>query len=304
MQEVKKIWMDGKLVDWADAKVHILTHTLHYGLGVFEGIRCYATKDGSAVFRHDEHIERLFGSAHIVGMKIPFTPQQIKAAIKETIRANELDACYIRPIVYFGYGVMGLNSTGAPVNVSIAVWPWGAYLGEEGMEHGIRVRTSSFTRHHINISMTKAKVCGNYANSQLAKLEAVRDGFDEALMLDPQGNVVEGTGENLFMVRRGVIKTPPITNILEGITRDSLMQIARDQGHTVIEQNFSRDELYTASEVFLTGTAAELTPIREVDGRTISGGTRGPVTTALQDTFFAVVHGEDSRYKHWLDYIQ
>lgn len=303
MQEVKKIWMDGKLVDWAEAKVHILTHTLHYGLGVFEGIRCYATKDGSAVFRHDEHIERLFHSAHIVGMKIPFTPPQIKAAIKETIRANELKACYIRPIVYFGYGVMGLNSTGAPVNVSIAVWPWGAYLGEEGMERGIRVRTSSFTRHHINISMTKAKVCGNYANSQLAKLEAVRDGFDEALMLDPQGNVVEGTGENLFMVRRGVIKTPPITNILEGITRDSIMQIARDLGHTVIEQNFSRDELYTASEVFLSGTAAELTPIREVDGRTIGGGARGPVTTALQDTFFAVVHGEDSRYKHWLDYV-
>ena len=304
MEEVKKIWMDGELVDWHDAKIHILTHTLHYGLGVFEGIRCYKCKDGSAIFRSDEHIERLFNSAHIVGIKAPYAPQEIKAAMKATIRANELEECYIRPLIYYGYGVMGLNTTGAPVNVSIAVWPWGAYLGEGALDNGIRVRTSSFTRHHINISMTKAKVTGNYANSQFAKMEAVRDGYEESLMLDPQGNVVEGSGENLFIFRHGVLKTPPITNILEGITRDAIMRIARDLGYTVSEQNISRDEVYTAQEAFFSGTAAELTPIREADGRAIGAGKRGPVTTKIQDAFFAIVRGEDSRYKHWLDYLE
>lgn len=303
MQEVKKIWMDGELVDWAEAKIHILTHTLHYGLGVFEGIRCYKTKDGPAIFRLGDHIRRLFDSALIVGIEVPFSRGEIIEAIKKTIKANGLLECYIRPIVYVGYGVMGLNSVGAPINAAIAVWPWGAYLGEEGLSKGIRVKVSSYTRHHVNISMTKAKVCGNYVNSQLAKAEAVRNNYDEAILLDQNGNVAEGSGENIFIVRNGTIKTPPITAVLEGVTRDSVITLARDMGLAVKEELFPRDELYIADEAFFTGTAAEVTPIREVDLRKIGQGSAGPVTKRLQKAFFDIVQGKDSRYKSWLEYI-
>ncbi|RMF84798.1 MAG: branched-chain amino acid transaminase, partial [Nitrospinota bacterium] len=250
MQEGKKIWMDGTLVDWSEAKVHVLTHTLHYGLGIFEGIRCYKTVRGPAIFRLQEHIDRLFDGVKIIGFQLPYSKEDIINAIKETIKANELEECYIRPLVYLGYGQMGLNPLGLPIRVAIATWPWGAYLGEEGLQKGIRVKISSFTRHHVNISMTKAKVVGNYANSQLAKVEAVTNGYDEALMLDPSGYIAEGSGENIFMVRHGILHTPPLTSILEGITRASVLDIARVESIPVKETIFSRDELYIADEVF------------------------------------------------------
>jgi len=287
-------------VSWDDANVHVLTHSLHYGLGVFEGIRCYKTAKGSAIFRLDEHVQRLFDSAHIFLMEIPFSKEQIRNAIIETVRVNKLRECYIRPLVYIGYGAMGLYPKGNPINVSIAAWPWGAYLGDEGLEKGIKVKVSSFTRHHVNAAMTKGKVSGYYVNSQIAKKEAIACGFDEALLLDTEGYVSEASGENIFIVRNNVLKTTPLTSILDGITRDSIMQIARDNKITVKEERFTRDEIYIADEAFFTGTAAEVTPIREVDGRAIGDGKRGKITKKLQAIFFDIVKGKNARYKHWL----
>ncbi len=298
------IWFNGKLIRWEEANVHILTHTLHYGLGVFEGIRCYNTAKGPAIFRNHEHIERLFKSAHIVYMNIPYTMEEIRQAIFETIKANNLKECYIRPIVFYGTGAMGLNPLNNEVNVAIICWEWGAYLGDEGLKKGIRCKISSFNRHHVNVSMTKAKVCGNYVNSQLAKIEAILDGYDEALMLDVDGTVAEGSGENIFIVRKGIIKTPPSLGILEGITRDSVITIAKDIGLDVREEKISRDEVYIADEIFLCGTAAEITPVREVDRRAIGTGEPGPITRKLQEIFFKVVRGEDPKYQHWLDYVE
>ena len=296
----EKIWMDGRLVNWGDANVHVLTHTLHYGVGAFEGIRCYKTAAGPAIFRLDEHVDRLFASAHILQIAIPYTREQIVEAIKETVRINRLESCYIRPIVFIGYGSMGLYVEDNPISVAVAVWDWGAYLGDEGLEKGIRAKISSFTRHHVNISMTRAKVPGYYVNSILAKKEVKAAGYDEAILLDPDGYVAEGSGENIFITRKGVLKTTPLTSILAGITRESIIKIAGDMGITVVEERFSRDDLYIADEAFLTGTAAELTPLREVDNRVIGSGRPGPVTKKLQDAFFAIVHGKDSRYKEWL----
>jgi branched-chain amino acid aminotransferase len=298
-----RIWMDGTTVDWGEARVHILTHTLHYGLGLFEGIRCYKTSRGPAIFRLPEHVSRLFEGAQIIGMQLPFTAEQITSAIKQTVHENALEECYIRPLVYVGYGKLGLNPLGIPIRVAIAAWPWGAYLGEEGLTSGIRVRISSFTRHHPNIMMTKAKVVGNYANSQLAKVEAVQTGYDEALLLDPTGYVAEGSGENVFMVRHGVLKTPPLMSILEGITRASVAELARVEGIPLREEPLSRDELYTADEMFFTGTAAEITPVCEVDKRAIGAGKPGPLTKRLQRQFFDIVHGKDERFKEWLTYL-
>lgn len=303
LRESEKIWMDGKFVDWKDARVHVLTHTLHYGVGVFEGIRCYKAADGSAIFRLDDHVERLFASAHIMNIKIPFTREEIREAIKETVRINRLEACYIRPIVYIGYGSMGIYVEDNPINVAVAAWSWGSYLGDEGLEKGIRIKISSFTRHHVNISMTRAKVPGYYVNSILAKKEAKAAGYDEAVLLDPDGYIAEGSGENIFIIRKGIIKTTPLTSILEGITRDSIIFLAREMGVTVVEERFTRDDLYIAEEAFLTGTAAELTPIREVDNRVIGNGRPGPTTRKLQDTFFAIVQGKDKRYGNWLTYL-
>jgi branched-chain amino acid aminotransferase len=300
LQETSKIWMDGKFVDWKDATVHVLTHTLHYGLGVFEGIRCYKTVDGPAIFRLAEHVDRLFASAHISGMKIPFAKEEFSAAIVETLKVNKMEAGYIRPLVYVGYGAMGVYPGRNPIRAMIAVWPWGAYLGDEGLEKGIRIKTASFTRQHVNISMTKAKVCGNYTNSIMGKVEAINDGYDEALFLDATGHVAEGSGENIFMVRRGALTTPPRSAILEGITRDAVLTIAADQGIAAREEYFTRDQLYTADEAFFTGTAAEITPIREVDRRTIGAGSRGPVTKAIQEVFFSAVRGENPKYRSWL----
>ncbi|MBI4653712.1 MAG: branched-chain amino acid transaminase [Nitrospirae bacterium] len=302
IKKSKKIWMDGKFVDWAQANVHILTHTLHYGLGVFEGIRCYKTRKGSAIFRLKEHVDRLFSSCHIMQIKPEYTPKEITKAIIDSVRVNGLEECYIRPLIYIGYGVMGIYPKSNPIRVAIAVWPWGAYLGEDGIKKGIRLKTSSFTRHHVNVSMTKSKTCGQYVNSILAKKEAISVGYDEALLLDTQGYVSEGSGENIFIVRNGAIKTPPLNSILEGITRNSIIEMAQKLKIPVKEMSFTRDELYAADETFLTGTAAEITPVREVDGRIISKGKPGPVTKKLQDLFFKIVKGEDKTYNSWLTY--
>jgi branched-chain amino acid aminotransferase len=300
----EKIWMDGELVPWHEANVHILTHTLHYGLGVFEGIRCYRTDGGrSAVFRLPEHVRRLLESAHINLMQVPFDEARISEAILETLRANSLAEGYIRPLVYVGAGVMGLNPADNPIRVAIVVWPWGKYLGEEGMERGIRARVSSFARHHVNAKMTKGKTCGDYVNSILAKREALLDGYDEAILLDSQGLVAEASGENVFVVRNGELRTPPLQTVLEGITRASVLEIARDKGIPVRETAITRDDLYVADEVFLTGTAAELTPIREVDHRSIGSGRRGPIAKALQTAFFDVVAGRDRKHERWLTYL-
>ena len=301
--KTKKIWMDGKFVDWDKASVHVLTHTLHYGLGVFEGIRCYETKSGPAIFRLDEHIERLFNSAHIFLIDIPHSKEEIKRSVIETIRINKIKECYIRPIVYIGYGAMGLYSQKNPINVSIAVWPWGAYLGDKGLKNGIRVKTSSFIKNHVNANMSRGKVCGYYVNSQLAKKEAISCGYDEALLLDTEGYVSEGSGENIFIVRKGMLKTTPLTSILEGITRDSIIKLAHDGGIEVLEERFTRDELYISDEAFFTGTAAEVTPIRDVDGRNIGTGRPGRITKRLQSLFFDVVRGKNEKYKTWLTYI-
>ncbi|MCX5719225.1 MAG: branched-chain amino acid transaminase [Nitrospirae bacterium] len=298
--KTKKIWMDGKFVDWDNANVHILTHTLHYGLGVFEGIRCYETKEGPAIFRLDEHIERLFNSAHIFLLEIPYSKEEIKDAIIKTVRVNKIKECYIRPLVYIGFGAMGLYPKGNPINVAIAVWSWGAYLGDKGLKEGIRVKTSSFIRNHVNATMTRGKVCGYYINSQLAKKEAISCGFDEAILLDTEGYVSEGSGENIFIVRNGILKTTPLTSILEGITRNSIIEIAQDEGIKVTEERFTRDEVYISDEAFFTGTAAEVTPIREVDGRSIGNGKPGTITKKLQSIFFDIVWGKNKKYKAWL----
>ena len=303
VNESKKIWMDGKFVDWADANVHILTHTLHYGTGAFEGIRCYKTKSGSAVFRLQEHVDRLFDSCRILNVNPPFSPAKIKKAIVDTIKINKLKECYIRPLIYIGYGAMGLYPKDNPIRVAIAVWPWGAYLGEDGIKNGIRVKVSSFSRLHVNVTMTKSKTCGDYVNSTLAKSEAIACGYDEALLLDTNGLVSEGTGQNIFIVRNGVLKTPPLPSVLEGITRKSIIEMAQKKRIGISEGNFTRDEIYIADEAFFTGTAAEVTPIKEVDGRTIGNGKPGPITGKLQDLFFKIVKGEDKAYKSWLTYI-
>jgi len=300
LQATEKIWLNGSFVKWDDAKVHVLTHTLHYGTGVFEGIRCYKTDSGSAVFRLQEHVDRLFDSAHICQMDIPFTREAVAEAILETIRVNKIDACYIRPLAYLGYGAMGIFPKENPVQLAIAVWPWGSYLGEDGLKNGIRVKISSFTRPNVNSTMVRSKTTANYANSLLAKREALKDGYDEAMLLDTAGYVAEGSGENVFMVRKGLIKTPPLTAILEGITRDTIMQLARERGMRLVEERFTRDELYIADEAFFTGTAAEITPIREVDNRKIGGGKPGPITNELQSAFFDIVHGRDGRHADWL----
>ncbi len=300
LEPVEKIWMDGKFVAWGEANVHILTHSLHYGLAAFEGIRCYNGKSGPAIFRLQEHVDRLFDSAHIGLMAMPYEKKQIAEAIVETVRINRLDACYIRPLVYIGYGAMGVHPGDNPIRVAIAAWKWGAYLGDDALVNGMRACVSSFTRHHVNVSMTKGKISGYYVNSILAKREAKADGYDEAILLDPEGYVSEGTGENIFIVHRGILKTTPLTSILEGITRNSVIELARERKITVAEERFTRDEMYIASEVFVTGTAAELTPVREIDNRRIGIGKPGPITLALQKTFFSIVRGEDLAHEAWL----
>jgi branched-chain amino acid aminotransferase len=300
LQATEKIWMNGSFVNWDDAKVHILTHTLHYGTGVFEGIRCYKADTGPSVFRLPEHVDRFFGSAHILQMDMPFSREAVSEAILETIRVNKIEACYIRPLAHIGYGAMGVYPKDNPVQISIAVWPWGSYLGEDGIKNGIRVKISSFSRPHVNATMVRSKTTANYANSLLAKREALKDGYDEAMLLDTDGYVAEGSGENVFMVRKGVLKTPPLTSILEGITRDTVMQLASERGMRVVEERFTRDELYIADEAFFSGTAAEVTPIRDVDNRIIGTGKPGPVTKDLQSAFFDIVHGRDSRHADWL----
>ena len=295
--------MDGKLVNWDEAKIHVLTHTLHYGLGAFEGIRCYKTDKGSAIFRLDEHVDRLFASAGIYMLDIPFSKAEIKSAIIKTVTANRLKECYIRPLVYIGYGAMGLYPKDNPIKVSIAAWPWGAYLGDEGLEKGIRIKVSSFTKNQVNSTMARAKISGAYVNSQIAKKEAIACGYDEALLLDTEGYVSEGSGENIFIVRNNEIKTTPMTSILEGITRDSIMQIAREVKIPLKEERFTRDEVYIADEAFFTGTAAEITPIREVDGRKIGLGKRGKITEKLQRIFFDIVKGKNKKYESWLTRI-
>jgi branched-chain amino acid aminotransferase len=304
MEKAKKIWMDGSLVDWDEARVHVLTHTLHYGLGVFEGIRCYKCEDNrSSVFRLKDHIARLFASAHIALIDIPYSPEELEKAVAETLKANSLDEGYIRPLVYLGDGSMGLLPRDNPVKVAIAAWAWGAYLGEDGLKNGIRVKVSSFIRHHVNSSMTKAKITGSYVNSILAKKEVSGLGFDEALLLDTEGYVSEGSGENVFIVKDGCLKTTPLTSVLAGITRDSVIRIARDKGVEVKEERFTRDELYVADEAFFTGTAAEITPIREVDSRSVGKGKPGPITLEIQKTFFDAVKGRNKDYEGWLWYL-
>ena len=305
MEKTEKIWLDGKFVPWHEANVHVLTHTLHYGLGVFEGVRCYQTKNKkSAIFRLHEHVDRLFNSAIVLGIDIPFSQKEIFTAVQLVVRKNKLKECYIRPIVFLGHNQMGLNPNGVDVRVAIAAWPWGTYLGDEGISRGIRVRISSFTRHHVNITMTRAKACGHYVNSILAKTEAVRDGYDEAILLDSQGYVSEGSGENIFLLSKGRLKTPALScSNLEGITRDSVFDIAKHLKIEVEEGRITRDELYIADEVFLTGTAAEITPVREIDNRTIGNGKRGKTTTRIQKMFFEIVHGNHAKFKKWLSEV-
>ena len=303
MEKTEKIWMDGKFIGWDEAQIHILTHTLHYGLGVFEGIRFYRTGEGkTAIFRFPEHVDRLFLSAHIVQLPIPYRREEMSKAIVELIRVNRIPEGYIRPIVFLGDGVMGLLPADNPVRVAVAVWKWGAYLGEEGVKNGIRTKISSFTRHHVNVSMTRAKVCGNYVNSILAKREVKAAGYEEAILLDPEGYISEASGENIFVVKDGKLKTTPPTSILPGITRDSVIQIAADEGIACREERFTRDELYGADEAFLTGTAAEITPVREVDDRVI--GPPGPITRSLQDIYSAAVRGNNPRYRAWLTSVE
>jgi branched-chain amino acid aminotransferase len=295
------IWYDGRMVPWREATTHVLTHTLHYGMGVFEGVRCYETGSGPAIFRLQDHTDRLFRSAHIFGMKIPYTREQLNQAQVACVRDNKLKSCYIRPIAFYGSHAMGVAAKSNPVRVCIAAWPWGAYLGADGLEKGIRVKTSSFTRHHVNIHMTGAKACANYLNSILANQEATHDGYDEALLLDPQGYVSEGSGENVFIVVNGALHTPDLSSgALRGITRETIIGLAREAGIDVIERRITRDEVYCAEEAFFTGTAAEVTPIRELDNRQIGEGRRGPITAQLQTTFFDVVSGRSAKHREWL----
>lgn len=294
------IWFDGKMTPWRDAQVHVLSHSLHYGMSVFEGVRCYATASGPAIFRLADHTRRFFESAHILGMKIPFSPDEINAAQLAAVSDNKHDACYIRPLAFYGAESLGLAAVGNPVHVIVAAWPWGAYLGDDGLQKGIRVKTSSFARHHVNVSMCRAKTGGYYVNSIMAHAEAAAAGYDEALLLDVDGFVAEGAGENLFIVSRGRIYTPELASVLAGITRESAIQLAQDMGYTVEEKRITRDAVYCADEAFFTGTAAEITPIRELDGRTIGGGGRGPITEELQAAFFDCVKGCRAGYEAWL----
>ena len=294
------IWYDGNMVPWRDATTHVLTHSLHYGLSVFEGVRAYKTAAGPAIFRLREHTERLFNSAHIFMMRIPFTPEQLMEAQRQVVRANKLEACYLRPIAFYGSEKMGVSPNGASVRVAIAAWPWGAYLGKEGLLKGIRVKTSSYARHHVNVSMVRSKTAGHYVNSVLANLEATRDGYDEALLLDTQGFVAEGAGENLFIVRGGQLFEPQLASGLAGITRRTVIELARDLGWSVQSTPMTRDDVYLAEEAFFSGTAAEITPIRELDGRTIGAGRRGPVTEKIQTAFFDAVNGRAPKYREWL----
>jgi branched-chain amino acid aminotransferase len=297
--------MDGKLIDWEDATVHVLTHGLHYGSGVFEGIRAYETKQGPAVFRLPDHIRRLFRSAHVYQMEIPFSQEELVQAVRDTVRENGLTACYIRPLVYRGYGEMGLNPLPAPINVTVACWPWGLYLGEESIERGVRAKISSWKRSDHNILPPGAKATGQYINSGLAKVEALKAGYDECIFLNMAGYVTDGSGENIFAVKEGALFTPTLSaGCLDGITRDSVITIAHDLGYEVIERNLSRFDLYTADEAFFTGTAAEVAPIREVDDRPVGSGERGPITKELQEAFFAAVRGEIGQYRSWLAYVE
>jgi len=301
--KAEKIWMDGKMVDWDEAKIHVCTHALHYGSGVFEGIRAYETESGTAVFRLKEHIERLFNSAKIFKMDIPYTKEEIREAIKNTINVNKLKSGYIRPLIYRGFEQLGLNPFTCPVNCTIAVWEWGAYLGEEALAKGIKTKISSYARSYINSTSQKAKICGNYVNSIFAKMEAIEAGVDEAILLDTRGFVTEGSGENIFWIKNGVIYTTPTATVLEGITRDSIIKIAEDMNYQFQEKYICRDELYISDEVFFTGTAAEVTPIREIDNYQIGEGKRGPITENIQKKFFAIAKGEEEKYLSWLDYI-
>lgn len=301
MIKAEKIWLDGKMVAFDQAQVHVLTHALHYGIGVFEGIRAYKTADGkSAVFRLREHIRRLFDSAHIILMEIPFAAEQLEQACVDVLRANKLEAGYLRPLAFSGSGAMGVGAKN-PTEVIVAAWPWGAYLSEEGLAKGIRAKVSSFTRMHVNVNMVRAKISGQYVNSFLATREASMAGYEEAILLDTEGFVAEGSGENIFIVKDGVLQTPPLSApVLAGITRDSVLRIARDLGVPVKEEKFTRDTMYLADELFMTGTAAEVTPVREVDNRRIGKGEPGPVTKKLQDAYFRAVRGEEPRYREWL----
>ncbi|MCW8959532.1 MAG: branched-chain amino acid transaminase [Gammaproteobacteria bacterium] len=298
------IWFDGQMVPWREAKTHVLTHTLHYGMGVFEGVRAYKTEKGPAIFRLQEHTDRLFRSAHIMNMAMPFDKETLNAAQRAAVRENNLESAYIRPMCFYGSEGMGLRADNLKVHVIIAAWSWGAYLGAEGMEKGIRIRTSSYTRHHVNITMTKAKANGNYINSMLALQEAVASGYDEAMLLDPEGYVAEGSGENIFIVRNGTIYTPELTSALDGITRNTLFRLAAELDIPVVEKRITRDEVYIADEAFFTGTAAEVTPIREVDNRLIGPGRRGPITEKLQSMYFDVVHGRHNLHPEWLAYVK
>ncbi|MBV8659669.1 MAG: branched-chain amino acid transaminase [Burkholderiales bacterium] len=297
------IWYDGKLVPWREATTHVLTHTLHYGMGVFEGVRAYETSHGSAIFRLQDHTDRLFNSAKILGMKLKHSKDELNEAQKAVVRENGLKSCYLRPMAFYGSGKLGVAPPVDDVHVIVAAWPWGAYLGAEGLEKGIRVKTSSFTRHHVNVTMCKAKANGNYMNSILANNEATRDGYDEALLLDVDGYVAEGSGENIFVIRKGKLYTPDLTSCLDGITRNTIFQLAQRIGLEIVEKRITRDEVYIADEAFFTGTAAEVTPIRELDGRTIGEGGRGPITTRLQSMYFAAVKGEDSQHADWLTFV-
>jgi branched-chain amino acid aminotransferase len=297
------IWYDGKLVPWREATTHVLTHSLHYGLAVFEGLRAYKTDAGTAIFRLKEHTDRFFNSAHIFMMKMPWDKETIIEAQKEVVRANKLDACYVRPIAFYGSEKMGVSPKGAQVHLAIAAWPWGAYLGADGLEKGIRVKTASFARHHINVTMCRAKFSGTYANSILANQEALEHGYDEALLLDVDGYVAEGSGENLFIVKNGKLYEPELTSALIGITRDAVITMARDSGLEVQARRLTRDDVYIADEAFFTGTAAEITPIRELDSRVIGSGKRGPITEKLQSTFFDLVNGRSKKYQQWLTYV-
>jgi branched-chain amino acid aminotransferase len=297
------IWYDGKMVNWRDATTHVLTHTLHYGMGVFEGVRAYKTDKGTAIFRLKEHTDRLFRSAHILGMKMPFDKETISQAQIEAVRQNKLESGYLRPMAFYGAEAMGISAKSLSTHMIVAAWPWGAYLGAEALENGIRVKTSSFTRHHVNITMCKAKANGNYMNSILAHREAEHDGYQEALLLDVDGFVAEGSGENIFIIRNGKLYTPDLTSALEGITRDTIIQLAGEIGLPVVEKRITRDEVYSADEAFFTGTAAEVTPIRELDNRAIGAGTRGPVTARLQAMYFDCVTGKADNHQDWLTLV-
>jgi branched-chain amino acid aminotransferase len=299
-----KIWMDGQLVEWRDAKIHVLTHTLHYGCGAFEGVRAYKTAQGTAIFRLQEHTERLFNSAKILRMKIPFTPEQVNQAQREVVRANQLDSAYLRPLTWIGSQKLGVSPKGNTVHLMVAAWAWGAYLGEDGLKRGIRVKTSSYTRHHVNITTTQAKAVSNYTNSILANMEAVDEGYDEALLLDSSGFVSEGAGENLFVIKNGVIYTPDLSaGALNGITRNTVFHIAKDLGLEIVQKRITRDEVYICDEAFFTGTAAEVTPIRELDRIEIGTGSRGPLTEKIQTAFFDIVNGRNAKYQHWLTQV-